>query len=199
MLKLKNEIFIVLLLFTISFGIISISSIKGISTDLEPTYTSAHKISESTTKDTPIEIFEVTGNGVFYAYFNWPGTIGASCTAALINFWSFSALTEEDQKEFGNLGHLRILRCQERAGNLSIVINTTVTNNYTLPLRFYFEVDNDQSLTGAIQDTLYLNFEYYQVDGFNEPTNNVGVGIPSTLIGIGFLAVSSFVLRKRKK
>ncbi len=170
------------------------------SLEATPTYTTSFKISEDTAKDTPIEIFEVLGNGEFIAYFNWPGSIGATCSAAVINFWSLETLSDENQREFGNLGYLRILRCQESSGNISIKINVSKTEEYSLPLNFYFEVDNDQSLTSAIQDTLYLTLEYYQINSGLIPTEEISLEMPITIITgiLAFVFFSLTIQRKRK-
>ena len=195
MAKTKPINYILLLLLS---SIIILPIIDTISSDT-PTHYSSQKITENTPKDTPIELFEVTGNGNFTASFNWPGTIGATCASILINFWSYSELSEEEQSEYGNLGHLRIVRCQERTGNMSISINTTENENYTLPMKFFFEVDNDQSLTGAIQDTLYLNFEFYQVDGFANTTAKTGINTSIVTAILSLLAINLITLKYRKR
>ncbi len=190
----------IILLITLSLGINAFNLQPVTSLEATHTHSASFKISESTTKDTPIEIFEVTGNGEFIAYFNWPGTVGATCSSAVINFWSYETLSDEDQSEFGNLGHLRILRCQESSGNISININASETVDYDLPLKFYFEVDNDQSLTSAIQDTLFLTLEYYQIDGGVTPTANISLEMPITIItGILAFAFFSVITRRKRK
>ncbi len=188
----------IILLIALSINSLNLQSLTSL--EVTPTYTTSFKISESTSKDTPIEIFEVSGNGEFIAYFDWPGTVGATCSAAVINFWSYGVLSDVEQSEFGNLGHLRILRCQESSGNVSININASETEEYSLPLKFFFEVDNDQSLTSAIQDTLYLSLEYYQIDDGLVPTGNIGFEMPITIItGILAFAFFSIIARRKRK
>jgi len=188
----------IILLIALSINSLNLQSLTSL--EDTPTYTTSFKISESTSKDTPIEIFEVSGNGEFIAYFDWPGTVGATCSAAVINFWSYGVLSDVEQSEFGNLGHLRILRCQESSGNVSININASETEEYSLPLKFFFEVDNDQSLTSAIQDTLYLSLEYYQIDDGLVPTGNIGFEMPITIItGILAFAFFSIIARRKRK
>ncbi|MHA1155680.1 MAG: hypothetical protein ACTSQK_06185, partial [Candidatus Heimdallarchaeota archaeon] len=71
---------------------------------------------------------------------------------------------------------------------------------YDFPLKFYFEVDNDQSLTSAIQDTLFLTLEYYQIDGGVTPTANIGFEMPITIItGILAFAFFSVITRRKRK
>ena len=196
--RLKYATIILLIALSLSINTFNFQPVTSLAAT--PTYTSSFKISEDTAKDTPIEIFEVSGNGEFIAYFNWPGTVGATCSAAVINFWSYEALSDEDQNEFGNLGHLRILRCQESSGNISVNINASNTEDYNLPLKFFFEVDNDQSLTSAIQDTLFLTLEYYQIDGGVTPTANISLEMPITIItGILAFAFFSVITRRKRK
>ncbi|MHA1555842.1 MAG: hypothetical protein ACTSPM_02800 [Candidatus Heimdallarchaeota archaeon] len=190
----------IILLITLSLGINAFNLQPVTSLEATFTHSASFKVSESTAKDTPIEIFEVTGNGEFIAYFNWPGSVGAACSSAVINFWSYETLSDEDQSEFGNLGHLRILRCQESSGNISININASESVDYDFPLKFYFEVDNDQSLTSAIQDTLFLSLEYYQIDGGVTPTANISLEMPITIItGILAFAFFSVITRRKRK
>ena len=120
----KNTTIILLVILSLSINTFNLQPITSL--QITPTFTASFKISETTAKDTPIEIFEVTGNGEFIACFNWPGTIGATCSSAVINFWSYETLSDEDQVEFGNLGHLRILRCQESSGNISLETPITI-------------------------------------------------------------------------
>ena len=193
--KLAIVIFFISSIYINDFTIITINS------ETTPSKIADFKISQSYPElDTPTFIFEVNTAGKLLVFYNWPGQIGATCSAVLINFWSYEILTEEEQNNFGNLGYLRILRCQEEQGNYTIEINASATEEYSYPLRLYFEIDNDQSLTSAIQDTLYLTIEFYSYEVQNNDTLIASNGLQTLLFISAFVFIIIFnSLQRRKK
>ncbi|NHJ84396.1 MAG: hypothetical protein FK734_02980 [Asgard group archaeon] len=150
-------------------------------------------------KDTSVFIFQIQYNGLLIVSYDWPIDIGAPCSSALVNFWDTATLTDKQQTDYGNLGFLRIIRCQENTGSINITIDETTTKKYSLPLNLYLEVDTDISFTSIIQDPLELVFEFYPYEGQTAITENSSVKILATLLILTMTYVMGVSIRRLKK
>ena len=174
---------------------------KSIAVEFEPipSQTTSIIISETKTKkDTPIHVFNIAFDGKLVVYYDWPGDIGSSCTSVFLNFWSIATLSEENQTQFGDIGYMRILRCIESKGNVSYIINSTASDSYNVPMAIYFELDNDLSFTGAIQDNIYLIFEFYPFKG-QQTTQNAAIQLPVLILSTALITAALSLRRKRLK
>ena len=196
---MKKKI-VTLLQFSIITVILSLLPINHIiANEVVETPTKSAKVtilSNSPPKDTPTPVFEVGYYGRLNVSYNWPIENGATCTAAIINFWSKSSLSENEQNSYGDIGHFYIRRCIHASGRSAFAINTSIT--LSLPITIYFEVDSDQSFTSAIQDPIFLFFDFYPYINQSIPITQ-NTELTSTFSYVSLTMVLSLIVIFSKK